>query len=169
MTGFPADTIIYTSIGELSLMCRQLNPSDRTYLQQGFRNLSVRSKYLRFFTVHSALSEYELDVFSKSDNYDNVAWGILDVSDNKEIPVAVARFVRLKQNHEVAEVAITVVDKYQRKGIGRFLFCITQCSCAKNRHKSLSILHFKGKHSRPGVNCKFSCSFQIQRKSYADC
>jgi GNAT superfamily N-acetyltransferase len=113
-----------TRLGEKDLLLRQLIPADAPLLQQGFKTLSERSRYLRFFTVHSSLSAYQLDQFSRSDGYHTIAWGVLDISGSEEIPVGVARFVRTKDDDEVAEVAITVVDRYQRMGIGRLLFAL---------------------------------------------
>ena len=39
----------------------------------------------------------------------------------EERGVGIARFVRLKDQHDVAESAITVVDEYQHRGVGRIL------------------------------------------------
>lgn len=100
---------------------RSIKPSDKDLLQKGFSKLSERSKYLRFFYPYTTLSDTQLNYFTEVDGIQHVAWGILDESKAEAIPVAVGRFVKFKDEKDVAEVAITVVDSYQRKGLGRIL------------------------------------------------
>ena len=110
---------------------RQINANDKELLQRGFSQVSERSKYLRFFAVHSKLSDYELKFFTEVDNINHIAWGILDESVNDSIPVGVARFVRIKDEPEIAEVAYLVIDSYQGIGLGHHLFAILNILAAR--------------------------------------
>lgn len=106
----------------MNFRIRPIIPEDKNYLQAGFRQLSDRSKYLRFFQFNSSLSDAQLNYFTELDDEQHVALGILDETGDEAVPVAIGRFVRFTDEQDVAEVAITVVDAYQRKGLGRLLF-----------------------------------------------
>ena len=101
---------------------RPINPSDKVLLQKGFSKLSERSQYLRFFNLNNKLSDGQLKYFTEIDGIQHVAWGILDESGEESIPVGVGRFVKFRDEQDVAEVAISIIDSYQRKGLGRILF-----------------------------------------------
>ena len=111
----------FTSKG-LRFRVRPISPSDKELLQRGFGELSERSQYLRFFNVNNKLSDAHLEYLTEVDGIQNVAWGILDESGKEPIPVGVGRFVKLKDEQGVAEVAITIIDSYQKKGLGKVLF-----------------------------------------------
>jgi RimJ/RimL family protein N-acetyltransferase len=110
---------------------RSIDPTDKELLQRGFSQLSERSKYFRFFAVHSKLTDYELKFFTEVDGFNHIAWGILDESTNDLIPVGIGRFVRIKDDPEIAEVAYTVIDSYQGKGLGHYLFAILNILAAQ--------------------------------------
>ena len=110
---------------------RQIDANDKELLQRGFSQVSERSKYFRFFAVHSKLTDYELKFFTEVDNINHIAWGILDESVNESVPVGVGRFVRIKDEPEIAEVAYLVVDSYQGKGLGHYLFAILNIIAAR--------------------------------------
>lgn len=118
-----ADQFYFTR-GETKFLVRRLTPNDKDLMQAGFHELSDLSKYLRFFAIRRKLTDYELNYFTDVDGYNHVAWGILDISGDKHIPVGVGRFVRLTKAANTAEIAIAVVDAYQRKGLGRILFAV---------------------------------------------
>jgi len=104
---------------------RTIQPSDKEFLRQGFEELSPESRHLRFSAYQQRLTDKQLKYFTEIDGIDHVAWGILDVTDEREvIPVAVGRFVRLEERSDIAEVAFAVVDDYQHKGIGGILLSI---------------------------------------------
>jgi hypothetical protein len=121
--------LVFNMAGK-SYQTRLIGKEDKKYLQQGFSSLSEWSKYLRFFTVRSQLSEYELDRFTDVDGENHVAYGIAELHEANETPVGIGRFIRLKDNPAVAEVAITVVDSHQRNGLGHLLFAMLNIHAA---------------------------------------
>lgn len=122
---------------------RPIKPSDKKLFQRGFSELSERSRYLRFFTIDSKLSDYQLNYFTNVDGINHVAWGMLDETGDEPKPVGVGRFVRLKDKPETAEVAITLVDAYQRKGLGRVLFSVVNIVAARIGVKKLRFFVLK--------------------------
>lgn len=122
--------ISFTSEG-MQFLARTIMPSDREMLQNGFRQLSVRTKFLRFSSIDAQLSEFQLKYLTEVDGVNHVAWGVLDISGDESIPVAVGRFVRLKESPDTAEVGITVLDAYQKKGLGKMLFILLNILAAE--------------------------------------
>ena len=117
---FPSH-FFFTSEGS-RFRVRPIHPSDKDLLQRGFGELSERSKYLRLFQINNKLSDAQLNYFTEVDGIQHVAWGILDESGEEPIPVGIGRFVKYKDEQDIAEVAITVIDSHQGKGLGRILF-----------------------------------------------
>lgn len=103
---------------------RAITPADKDRLREGLEMLSPESRYLRFFSPVSHLSDEELRFFTEVDQCEHVAWGALHPDDPDFPGLGVARFVRLPENPTVAESAVTVMDSYQRKGLGTILVCL---------------------------------------------
>lgn len=104
------------------LVVRPLHPADRDLLALGFERLGPNSRYQRFFTQKPLLSAEELTYLCAPDGDRHYALGIVAWDEQgKEQPVAVARYVRLPDRPELAEAAVTVVDAWQRRGLGRLL------------------------------------------------
>lgn len=125
---------------------RPIVSSDKNMFEKGFSELSERSRYFRFFSVRSRLSENQLHFFTEGDGINNVAWGISDISGDEIKPVGVGRFVRLKNEPETAEVALVIIDSYQKMGLGRILLSIlnitaAQCDIKKLRYYILAENH----------------------------
>jgi GNAT superfamily N-acetyltransferase len=124
------DQFYFTYAGQ-RFHVRPVTQLDRNLFQRGYHELSEKSRYLRFFAVRSKLSDAQLDYLTKVDGINHVAWGILDESETEPKPVAVGRFVKLNQEPDVAELAITVVDAYQKKGLARILYAALNIVAAR--------------------------------------
>jgi RimJ/RimL family protein N-acetyltransferase/nucleotide-binding universal stress UspA family protein len=96
-----------------AVIIRPIAPADRELLVRGFDHLSKRSRYLRFQSPLSALSEPQLAYLTDVDHHDHEALLALD-AETEEI-VGVARFVRV--NDGVAECAVVVADDWQGRGV----------------------------------------------------
>jgi len=98
------------------LMLRPVLPGDAERTVRGHIQFSSETLYRRFMTARlptPALMHY----LSEVDYVDHFVWVVTDGSD----PVADARFVRDESDPTVAEIAFTVADAYQGRGIGSFL------------------------------------------------
>ncbi len=100
---------------------RLLSPEDRESFLVGFEGLSRESRYLRFFTPMPRLSDSVLQQLLNTDGTDHAAMAAWCSSDGADMIVGVARFIRLHKGGDTAEVAVAVVDRMQRRGIGRLL------------------------------------------------
>jgi GNAT superfamily N-acetyltransferase len=100
---------------------RLIRPEDKRLLAEGMRRLSAESRYHRVHVPKSALSEQELRYLTEVDGINHFAMGAV----NRRYPregLAVARFVRIPDEPQVAEAAIAVLDRLQHLGLGRLLF-----------------------------------------------
>lgn len=102
---------------------RLVQAGDRERLRDGFANLSAASRQKRFFGGKHCLSDAELRYLTELDHVDHFAIGAAELDDRGEEKegVGIARFVRLPDDDACAEVAITVIDRMQGKGLGRNL------------------------------------------------
>lgn len=102
------------------LLVRHLRPADKQLLNAGFARLSDESRRKRFLSPKPRLSAADLRYLTEVDGRDHVAL-IAVLLDDPERPVAVGRYVRLREDRATAEVAVTVDDEHQGRGTGRRL------------------------------------------------
>lgn len=93
-----------------------LGSQDRHWIEEGFSELSERSRYTRFGFGVGGLSENELDYLADVDQRTHVAWGA-SVNGNG---AGVGRYFTIPDTGS-AEVAITVLDEFQGNGVGTML------------------------------------------------
>lgn len=103
------------------LRLEPIGPDDRERLRQGFARLSARSRYLRFRRPVGTLGEAELSRLTETDGRDHVAWGAVALEEPGMPGIGVARFVRRPGDSRTADLAVAVVDDWQRRGVGRLL------------------------------------------------
>ena len=100
---------------------RAIRPGDRENLQRGFQQLSQASVRDRFFSVKLDLTPGELTYFTEVDFLHHVAL-VAELQDGTQLrPVGVGRFVRNNEQPDHSELALTVIDELQGKGIGKVL------------------------------------------------
>jgi GNAT superfamily N-acetyltransferase len=94
-------------------------PSDRDLLIRGFERLSPESRYRRFLAATPELTDDMVRYLTEIDHHDHEAMAAFDERTGEG--VGVARYVRRADRPETAEVAVTVVDAWQRKGVATVL------------------------------------------------
>ncbi len=97
---------------------RPIEPGDRDAVTEAFERLSPEFRYRRFFSPIRVLTELMLTHFTAVDHHHHEA---LVALDDAGAVVAVARFIRSTEEPEVAEMAVTVVDAWQGRGLGRVI------------------------------------------------
>jgi GNAT superfamily N-acetyltransferase len=95
--------------------------------------MSPQSKFARFGSGIASLSAAELRYLTDVNQVSHVAWGA--VIDDE--PAGVSRYI--VDGAAEAEIAITVVDRFQRRGLGRALF---EALAASARAAGIESFHF---------------------------
>ncbi len=97
---------------------RQVRATDKERLRRGFHRLSAESRYRRFLGAMPMLSEGAMRYLTEVDHHDHEA--IVALDDASGEGVGVARYVR-SGGPDAAEVAVTVTDDWQGRGLGTLL------------------------------------------------
>ena len=98
------------------VLIRQVHSTDAPLLADGFARLSPRSRQMRFLTAKKELSRAELRYLTDVDHHDHEALGALNHADGRG--VGVARYIRHAEDPQAAEIAVTIVDAWQGRGLG---------------------------------------------------
>jgi len=99
---------------------RAVLPEDAGHVRTGFDQLSEQSRFFRFLNAHPALTESDLARIAAGNDADHMAIGALTREDHPA-PMGIARYIRFAGAPERAEMAVTIVDRFQRRGLGRLL------------------------------------------------
>jgi len=98
------------------VLIRQVQSGDAPLLLEGFARLSAESRRLRFLMSKSSLTPAELRYFTEIDHHNHEALVALNPVDGRGL--GVARYIRHAEDPTAAEVAVTVIDEWQRRGLG---------------------------------------------------
>jgi len=124
------------------LHLRAIRPGDRERLCEEFLKLSKASVRDRFFSVKLELTSKELTYFTEVDFNHHVAL-VAEIESGETLePAAVGRLVRKSEQPDRAEIAITVTDAMQGKGIGKIMLH-NLIDCARQlgvRHMDASVM-----------------------------
>ena len=99
-----------------TVLIRQVRGTDAPLLADGFARLSARSRRMRFLGTKTTLSASELRYFTDVDHHDHEALGALSPADGRG--VGIARYIRDPGDPEAAEIAVTIADDWQGRGLG---------------------------------------------------
>ncbi|HJR18603.1 MAG TPA: GNAT family N-acetyltransferase [Actinomycetota bacterium] len=103
------------------VVMRPIEPVDRDAIAEGFEHLSEESRYRRFMGGVKRLTPPILEALTDVDHNDHEAWVAYAPDDRGSPGVGVARYVRLKDDPQIAEPAVTVIDEYQGRGLGTMM------------------------------------------------
>jgi acetyltransferase len=117
------------------LLIRSVTPADRAALAFSFNHLGAQSRHKRYFTLTTHLWPRELDRLTGVDHWHREA--LIAFVPLPRAPLGVAEYIRLEA-FDVAEVAVAVVDRYQRHGVGRALM-----GALRARALATGIRHFE--------------------------
>ena len=110
---------------------RTITPNDRQTLALGLTELSATNRYRRFHSSKDRLCDQELDYLTTCDGYNHI--GLLAETVLEETlaykGVGVARFIRDLSEPSWGEIAVVVVDAWQRQGVGKALLSELSLRC----------------------------------------
>ena len=98
------------------VLIRQVQSADAALLADGFARLGAKSRQLRFLTPKKELSPAELRYLTDIDHHDHEALGALSHPGGQG--VGIARYFRNAEDPQAADIAVTVVDDWQGRGLG---------------------------------------------------
>lgn len=98
---------------------RPLERHDRDGLAAAVRRLSDQTRYLRFATAKPRLTNRELDFLVDVDHHRHEA--IVAIDPATKHGVAAVRYIQVPGEPHVAEIAATVTDTWQGRGLGTAL------------------------------------------------
>ncbi len=98
---------------------RAQRPEDREALHEAVQRASPDTLYHRFFAVKRTFSEQEVHFFLDIDFVNHVALVAVEKEDGEPKIVGGCRYVVVEPGR--AEVAFSVVDDYQKRGLGTAL------------------------------------------------
>ncbi len=100
---------------------RPIVPEDEPLLHEAVASMSERTVYFRFFSPIKRMSDALAHRLAVVDYHDRFALVATTHRPNgKERIVGVARYDRARDT-DVAEVALAVIDEFQRRGLGSLL------------------------------------------------
>ena len=102
---------------------RQAHRSDKDLLLRGFERLSPESRYRRFLAPMPQLTEAMVRYLTEVDHHDHEA--IIALEEETGEGIGVVRYFRSTERRDAAEFAVTVIDDWQRRGLGTLLLEVT--------------------------------------------
>lgn len=106
------------NIDTIALDIRPVTPEDAAEVVAFYETLSADTLWLRYFVMTPPLEQHELAWFVDVDGTDHMALvAVLSGSGVARI-VGEARYFRIPDEPDLAEVAVVVADAWQGRGIG---------------------------------------------------
>ncbi len=103
---------------------RPITPADQPAMVAAFDELSLETRAHRWLTPLSKLPSSMLKRLTHVDQQNHVAWGVGLPTAPVERGIGVGRFVRLDDEPQTAEFALTIVDAFQGERLGTFLLAL---------------------------------------------
>ena len=114
-----------------------VRPHNKKQISDGLRDMSPETIRYRFLGSKRDFSERELQYLTTLDGWNHYAVGI----EERDIPnrgVGIVRMVRSSHSETEAEIAITIIDEYQKMGLGTFFLNLIMLAAYERKVETLS-------------------------------
>jgi GNAT superfamily N-acetyltransferase len=128
---------------------RQGHRSDQQLLLRGFERLSPESRYRRFLVPTPELTEVMARHLTDVDHHDHEAIIALDEETGEGI--GVVRYFRMTQRRDTAELAVTVIDDWQQRGLGTLLLEVISARAREESITTFTALMLAGNREMMGL------------------
>jgi L-amino acid N-acyltransferase YncA len=102
-----------------SVLLRPLEPGEQDLVASIYRDMSDRTRRLRFLAPARELTPEDLDYLTAVDHNRHEA--VVGIEADSGRPLGIARYVRVPGERDSAEVAVVVIDEWQNRGLGTAL------------------------------------------------
>lgn len=117
-------------------LIRPMKPEDRGRVARGMELLTLESRLWRF-SVRPQLGGDRLTFSTEVDQRDPVAWVAVNPAAQGEPGLGSAQYVRLEHEPQVAELALTVEDRYLGNGLDAYLLATLYLSALESDIETL--------------------------------
>eukprot|EP01104_Vermistella_antarctica_P006680 TRINITY_DN17382_c0_g1_i1.p1 TRINITY_DN17382_c0_g1~~TRINITY_DN17382_c0_g1_i1.p1 ORF type:complete len:336 (-),score=20.98 TRINITY_DN17382_c0_g1_i1:12-1019(-) len=107
------------SFDTVTLRVRPVTPDDVTREDHIVSNMTLASRYMRWFTWKAGLTQEELYEYTHIDYRKDFALAAVDLETDEFS--ALARYIALKEDPSTVEVAVTALAMYRGFGLGKYL------------------------------------------------
>ena len=101
------------------LEIRPIEADDKADLATAVEQSSGEAVYRRFLGPHGPLTDTELRYLTEVDHHDHEA--VVAVNPESGRSVGVARYIRDRERRDSAEIAVSVLESWQGRGVGKAL------------------------------------------------
>lgn len=123
------------------LIVASVRPENKAQIDEGLHYLSSESIRNRFMGSKKKFTPEELSYLTELDGWNHSALGVMESSGARR-GVGIIRMVRSSQNPAEAEVAITIIDEYQKRGLGTILLSFMILAAKEREIHQLSFTYF---------------------------
>ncbi|TDL79826.1 N-acetyltransferase [Palleronia sediminis] len=139
------------------LLIRQVVPEDAPKLIAGFDELSAQSRIMRFLRAIDRLPDDDVRRYVTPDHHDHEALAaeiLPDAPGAPPRPVGIAHWFRYATAPDRAELAVTIVDSAQRRGIGRLLLArLFEIAAARGIRRIEALVHPENRQMAGLLRC----------------
>ncbi|EQC45408.1 acetyltransferase, GNAT family [Bacteriovorax sp. Seq25_V] len=114
----PMQEKVITLKSNIEVVLRELLPSDKSYLAEGMKKLSIETIQHRFFVAKKGFTDLELQRLTEYDHESHFAIAAISHPEQDE-GLGVARFNIDEDDKRSAEFGLLIIDKMQGKGLGK--------------------------------------------------
>ena len=120
-----------------------LLPANREALREEYEHLSAKTRFDRFLSTVPKLTDNMLDhLVDEVDGSDHVALVLLVITDDgTELPLGLARMIRYADDPTTADVAATVVDDWQGRGVATALLEVLMRHRPQGVERIVTMIH----------------------------